>query len=144
MILFGKKNKQNEEKEQANGHVVPAAVKAAENAMSENIKLEKQIISEVVPHSIAHRLHIKPGDELLKIDGETVEDMFDYQYMTQNTHLTLTISGTNGKVRDITIDKDEDEDITEMEMEGRRSSNEYGEVIELSPTSLDLIHELSN
>lgn len=36
------------------------------------------------------------------------------------------------------------EDITEMEMEGRRSSNEYGEVIELSPTSLDLIHELSN
>ena len=37
--------------------------------------------------------------------------MFDYQYMTQNTHLTLTISGTNGKVRDITIDKDEDEDI---------------------------------
>ena len=111
MILFGKKNKQNEENEQANVHVVPAAVKAAENAMSENIKLEKQIISEVVPHSIAHRLHIKPGDELLKIDGETVEDMFDYQYMTQNTHLTLTISGTNGKVRDITIDKDEDEDI---------------------------------
>lgn len=36
------------------------------------------------------------------------------------------------------------EDVTEIEMEGRRSSNEYGEVIELSPTSLDLIHELSN
>lgn len=35
------------------------------------------------------------------------------------------------------------EEITEIEMEGKRSSNAYGEVIELNPASLDLLQQLS-
>ena len=111
MILFGKKKQKKADNDKVNGHVVPEAVKAAENAMSENIRLEKQVISSVEPHSIAHKLHIKPGDVLLKINGGTVEDMFDYQYMTQDTHLTLTLTDAEGKISEYTVDKYEDEDL---------------------------------
>lgn len=36
------------------------------------------------------------------------------------------------------------EDITEVELEQRSFQNEYGAVIEISPSTLDLIHQLSN
>ena len=36
----------------------------------------------VAPGSIAEELELEPGDVLLTIDGEELEDIFDYDYMT--------------------------------------------------------------
>jgi putative radical SAM enzyme (TIGR03279 family) len=109
MFLFHRKNKKNVQA--AADMDTQDAVKAVENAISENIELEKQIISGVEPGSVAEGLKIRPGDELVCINGETVEDMFDYQYMTQAEELVLTIRKPDGRERRIKVNKDEDTDL---------------------------------
>ncbi len=109
MFLFHKKKKNERSCIECSDR--SAAVKAVENAISDNVELEKQIIASVEPGSIAARHKIKTGDELVLINGDTVEDMFDYQYMTQTEHLTLTIRKTDGRERKLVIDKDEDADL---------------------------------
>ena len=44
-------------------------------------KQKGHLIKTVKPDSIAEEMGIEPGDRLLEINGETVEDIFDYQYM---------------------------------------------------------------
>ena len=36
------------------------------------------LISKVDPGSIAEELELEPGDTLLTIDGDEIEDIFDY------------------------------------------------------------------
>lgn len=38
------------------------------------------IISRVLPDSIGEELELEPGDALLSINGQPVEDVFDYRY----------------------------------------------------------------
>ena len=40
-------------------------------------------ITAVAPGSIGEELELEPGDLLLTIDGNEIEDIFDYEYMTQ-------------------------------------------------------------
>ena len=44
-------------------------------------KQKGHLIKTVKPDSIAEEMGIEPGDRLLEINGETVEDIFDYQYI---------------------------------------------------------------
>ena len=39
------------------------------------------IISRVLPDSIGEELELEPGDALLSINGQPVEDVFDYRYL---------------------------------------------------------------
>ena len=55
------------------------------------MKLENHIIKAVDPGSIAEELGVEPGDILLSINGEPVEDIFDYQFMTQEEELDVAI-----------------------------------------------------
>ena len=41
----------------------------------------EHVIRNVLPGSIAQELEIEPGDVLLSIGGEKVEDVFDYHYL---------------------------------------------------------------
>ena len=45
-------------------------------------KKHEHIIESVRPGSIAEELGIEPGDVLLEIDGQVIEDIFDYQFPT--------------------------------------------------------------
>lgn len=38
----------------------------------------------MAPGSIGEELELEPGDVLLTIDGEEIEDIFDYDYMTDS------------------------------------------------------------
>ena len=69
------------------------------------------IVSSVKPGSIAEEMDIVPGDELLFINGQEVEDIFDYQFLTEDCSVTLVIKKENGEEWEIEIDKDEDEDL---------------------------------
>ena len=48
-------------------------------------------ISQVAPGSIAEEFGIEPGDSLLLVNGQKVEDVFDYRYMIREEVLTIVI-----------------------------------------------------
>ncbi|MCR5655951.1 MAG: DUF512 domain-containing protein [Butyrivibrio sp.] len=69
------------------------------------------LIKSVEPGSIAEEMEITPGDYLIEINGEVVEDIFDYQYMIQDEEITLLIKKPNGEEWELDIEKDYSEDI---------------------------------
>ena len=50
------------------------------------MKRKGHLIQAVSEDGIACEMGIEPGDRLLEINGETVEDVFDYQYMIEEEY----------------------------------------------------------
>jgi len=69
------------------------------------------LISFVTIGSIAEEMQVEKGDRLLKINNEEMEDIFDYQFLTQTDYLELLILKENGEEWILEIDKEEDEDL---------------------------------
>lgn len=69
------------------------------------------IVSSVEAGSIAEELEIEEGDIILSIDGETPQDMIDYNFLCKTELLTLEIQKNNGEVEEIELEKDYDEDL---------------------------------
>lgn len=76
-------------------------------------KKEEQghLIKNVLEGSIAAELEIEPGDRLLAIDDHEIEDIFDYQYYTENDYLELLIEKPDKEQWLLEVEKDEDEDL---------------------------------
>jgi len=74
-------------------------------------KLPKHIVKSIKEGSIAQELEIEVGDELLSINGELIEDIFDYQYLTEDEYIEVLIKKSDGQEWLLEIDKDEDEDL---------------------------------
>ena len=68
----------------------------------------KHIIKKIEPGSIAEELELEPGDELLRVNGEEIEDVFDYHFQTNDSYLELTIRKKNGEEWDLEIEKEYD------------------------------------
>jgi putative radical SAM enzyme (TIGR03279 family) len=68
-------------------------------------------VSGVVPGSIAAKKRVLPGDILLAVNGKEIEDVLDYRFHLQNSRLTLTVKTAAGKVRQIRIKKEEQEEL---------------------------------
>ena len=68
-------------------------------------------IAWVEPGSIAEELGIEPGDILLEIDGQVIEDIFDYQFYVESEELLVVIRKANGEEWELEIEKDVDEDL---------------------------------
>lgn len=73
-------------------------------------KLE-HIVRKVEPESIAGELGIAPGDRILQINGEEIEDIFDYQYLLQDEYIEVLVRKPDGEEWLLEIDKDEQEDL---------------------------------
>lgn len=72
----------------------------------------KQIrIKNVVKDSLAEQVEIEAGDSLLSIDGHTIDDIFDYQFLTSSELILIEIAKKNGECWEIEIEKDEYEDL---------------------------------
>lgn len=69
------------------------------------------IIKSINPGSIAEEMGIEAGDQLLKINDNEIEDIFDYQYLVQDDHLDVLIKKADGEEWLLDIDKDFDEDL---------------------------------
>ena len=69
------------------------------------------IIKSIIPGSIAEEMGIEEGDQLLKINDNDIEDIFDYQYLVQDDHLDILIKKADGEEWLLDIDKDFDEDL---------------------------------
>lgn len=72
---------------------------------------KKHLIKNVIEGSIAWELEIAPGDFLLSVNDEEIEDIFDYQFATQDDYLVLTIESSDGELVEYEIEKDFDEDL---------------------------------
>ena len=75
------------------------------------INKKKHIIKKVHNESIASELGIEVGDELLFINDEAIEDIFDYQYLIQDEEITLIIKKPDGQEWELEIEKDDSEDL---------------------------------
>ena len=65
----------------------------------------------ITKDSPAERAGILKGDTLLRINGEPVQDVFDYHFLAEDVRVSLTIRRADGKEEEIQIRKGEDEDI---------------------------------
>ena len=68
-------------------------------------------IKGVEENSIAARKKIADGDELLKINGNEINDVLDYRFYINDKKLVLSLKTSEGKFRTVTVHKDEFEDI---------------------------------
>ena len=74
-------------------------------------KEQEHLIQTVYPGSIAEELEIEPGDVLLKINGQKIEDVFDYRYLMKDEYVEVLIRKQDGEEWLLEIDKDYDDDL---------------------------------
>lgn len=72
--------------------------------------MKKIAIKAVQPDSAAHDADIRPGDFLISVNGQEIEDIFDYRFLTADSKFTVEIEKKNGELWEIDIEKDEYED----------------------------------
>lgn len=68
-------------------------------------------IAAVAPGSIAQELELAPGDVVLQINNQEIEDIFDYHYLVENEELVMLVEKPDGEQWELEIEKDEDEDL---------------------------------
>lgn len=70
------------------------------------MKKKEHIVKTVKPGSIAEELEIAPGDKVLAIDNTEIEDIFDYQFLTQDTYIEMLVEKPDGEQWLLEIDKE--------------------------------------
>lgn len=75
------------------------------------MKKNKHVIKRVLPGSIAEELELEPGDELISINGQPIEDVFDYHYLMNDEELLILIRKPDQEEWELEIEKDYDEDL---------------------------------
>ncbi len=68
-------------------------------------------IIAVTPGSIGEEMEVEAGDYLLEVNGEVITDIFDYQFLIEDTYVTILIRKADGEEWELEIDKDESEDL---------------------------------
>lgn len=69
------------------------------------------VVDKVMEGSIAEELEIEVGDILLEINGNKIEDIFDYQYYTQDEYIEVLIRKPSGEEWLLEIEKEYDDDL---------------------------------
>ncbi len=72
--------------------------------------MKKGLISYVEPGSAAYEGGILPGDCLLKVNGHTIKDIFDYRFYTAEENVSLKLMDPDGEEYIVDIEKDPEED----------------------------------
>ena len=75
------------------------------------MKLRKHMISRVLPDSIAEELGLEPGDRLVSVNGQPVEDVFDYRYLMNEELVVLLIEKPDGEEWELEVEKEYEEDL---------------------------------
>ena len=56
--------------------------------------------------SIAKELGIQPGDVLVSVNGQEIEDIFDYRYLVHDEEITVLVRKPDGEEWEFDIEKD--------------------------------------
>ena len=79
--------------------------------MSKKNEYQGHLIREVYPDSIAEAMEIEPGDVLLRINNQKIEDVFDYRYMIKDEYVEVLIRKPDGEEWLLEIEKEYDDDL---------------------------------
>lgn len=71
----------------------------------------EHIIKEVYPGSIAEEMEIEPGDVLLAVNDQKIEDVFDYRYLIKDEYIEVLVRKPDGEEWLLEIDKEFDDDL---------------------------------
>lgn len=69
------------------------------------------VVRSIAPGSIAEELGLAPGDKILAINDAGMEDIFDYQYLVQDTYIEVLAEKPDGEQWLLEVDKEADEDL---------------------------------
>ena len=75
------------------------------------MKKNMHVISRVLPGSIGEERELEPGDVLVSINGQLVEDVFDYRYLMNDEVVELLIRKKNGEEWELEVEKDYEDDL---------------------------------
>lgn len=75
------------------------------------MKKHEHIVKSLMPGGIGEELGIEPGDKLLAINGNEIQDVFDYYYYEESEQLLLLIEKPDGEEWELEIEKNEDESL---------------------------------
>lgn len=75
------------------------------------MKTKGHVVKSVREGSIAEELEIEPGDTLLKINNEDIEDIFDYQFLVEDEYIEILVKKADGEEWILEVEKDADEDL---------------------------------
>ncbi len=73
--------------------------------------MHKIKIASIQEDSIAQELGIEAGDFVLSINGQEIQDVFDYRFYCADSEILLEIEKRNGERWQFEIEKDETEDL---------------------------------
>lgn len=79
--------------------------------MKQELKKHEHKIRSVAPGSIAEELGVEPGDKLLEVNENVVEDVFDYHFFIHDEEVVLLIKKPDGEEWELEIEKEYDEDL---------------------------------
>ena len=82
-----------------------------ERSQQSVMKIHEHVVKSIVPGSIADELGIEPGDRLLSINGNVIEDIFDYQFYSEDEEILLLMEKADGEQWELEIEKDADEQL---------------------------------
>ncbi len=72
---------------------------------------KRHIVREVKAGSIAEEMEIEAGDAILAVNGEGIEDIFDYQFLIQDSYIEVLVEKADGEQWLLEVDKEADEDL---------------------------------
>ena len=68
-------------------------------------------IASIAEHGTASEIGLGPGDEILSINGQAVEDWLAYRYLIAGEDVTILVKKKDGGLLDIDLEKDADDDL---------------------------------
>ena len=60
-------------------------------------KKKGHLIAAIEPGSIAQEMELEAGDYVMAVNGQELEDVFDYQFLIDDTYIELTVQKANGE-----------------------------------------------
>lgn len=73
--------------------------------------MKKHQIKWIEAGSIAEEMELEPGDCVISINGNPLEDVFDYRFYIQEEELVMLIEKADGEEWELEIEKDLEEDL---------------------------------
>lgn len=71
----------------------------------------RNVIKEVLPGSIAEEVGIEVNDVLLSINGEKINDIIDFRFLSDDEELLLEVEKKDGEIWEIEVEKDYGEEL---------------------------------
>ncbi len=75
------------------------------------MKKKGHVIQKVLPGSIAEEMGLEPGDAVLRINEQEIDDIFDYQYLVQDDYIEVAVLAGSGEECILEIEKEPGEDL---------------------------------